>query len=242
MTDKNIGCSAAPPTCLRQLREFFRAALSHANGSLIALAALLGSVRVAPILLSYWVGRDSGPPSLALYRLVPAEIIAACMLVAVLAAEQCVRNGMRRLTAYIPAVTAAALLSGLISGPLIVFMHDPRFPVSPDHWYAGMAGIALFISADALARGGLVAFIFANRERWLTSVRHLREAELERAQIEQNLAESRLNAFESMLPLPSLIAGLEAVGSLYDRDRAHGDRQLAEFIDHLRSVTASIHI
>jgi hypothetical protein len=39
-----------------------------------------------------------------------------------------------------------------------------------------------------------------------------------------------------------LISSLEAVGSLYDRDRSGGDRQLAEVIDHLRSVTASIRI
>jgi hypothetical protein len=133
-------------------------------------------------------------------------------------------------------------VSGLISAPLIAFLHDPRFPIEPAHVYSGLAGIALFISCDALARGGLAAFIFANRERWLMSVRHLHEAELDRARVERDLAESNLNAMESMLPLAALISSLEAVGSVYDRDQDNGDRQLAEFIDHLRSITAGIHI
>jgi hypothetical protein len=241
MINMDTGLSARL-TVLPQLSRFFRAALSHATLPLIVLAALLGAVRVVPILLGYWIYGDMGPPFLALYRLVPSEIVAACMLIAVLAAEECVRNGVRRLTAYIPAVMAAALLSGLISAPLIVLLHDPRFPIMPAHRYSGTSGIALFIAADALARGGLAAFIFANRERWLMSVRHLREAELDRARIERQLAESELNAMESMLPLAALISSLEAVGSLYDRDRSGGDRQLAEVIDHLRSVTASIQI
>jgi len=39
-----------------------------------------------------------------------------------------------------------------------------------------------------------------------------------------------------------LISTLEALESLYERDRRRGDRKLAEFIDRLRSLTASIRV
>jgi len=229
-------------TSLSRLGQFLRAALSHATGPLIALAALLGSARVVPILLSYWISSGSCPPMSALFRLVPSEIVAACMLIAVLVAEQCVRNGVGRLTAYIPAVLGAALVSGVVSMPLILLIHDPFFATASTHRHPDMASIALFVSADAFARGGLVAFIFANRQRWLVSVRQLREAELDRARVERNLAQSHLSAMEAVLQPAELISTLEALESLYERDRRRGDRKLAEFIDRLRSLTASIRV
>jgi hypothetical protein len=233
---------AAQPTSLRRIGRFVRAALSHATGPLIAVAALLGSVRVMPILLSSWISGDSGQPLLALYRLVPSEIEAACMLVAVLLAEQGVRSGVRRLIAYAPAIVVASVWAGIISVPLIILMRDPTFPITSIHTLADMARIALFVAADALARGGLAAFIFSNRERWLISVRHLREAELQRARIEAELAKSHLAAMQATLQPAAIISKLEALDALYERDRCQGDYSLAEFIDLLRSLTASIHI
>jgi hypothetical protein len=234
--------SLAPLASLAQLWRFLGAALSHATASLIAVAALLGSVRVLAILLSSWIGGAGGPPLRGLYRLVPAEIAAACMLIAVLVAEQCVRHGSRRLTAYVPAVLVAALAAGLISTPLILVMHDPNFTITSAHRYPEIAAIALFFSADALARGGLAAFIFANRESWLHSVRRLRDAELARARVERNIVKSRLIARETVMQPEALLSTLEALSSLYERDRSEADRRLAEFIDRLRSVTASIPI
>jgi hypothetical protein len=232
----------APLGSLPTVWRFLRAALSHATGSLIAVAALLGSARVLPILLSYWIRGDSGPPLLALYRLVPSEIAAACMVIAILVAEQCVREGSPRLIAYVLAVAVAALVSGLISMPLILLIHDPRFPITSAHRHFDMLCIALFISTDALARGGLAAFVFANRERWLTSIRRLHEAEIERARIEKNLAESHLLALETRMRPAELISTLEALRSLYERDLCEADRRLSEFIDRLRAMTAGIRI
>jgi len=240
--NREASSSFAPLTSLAQLWRFLRAALSHATASLIAIAALLGSVRVLAILLSSWIGGAGGPPLRGLYRLVPAEIAAACMLIAVLIAEQCVRNGLRRLTAYVPAVLVAALVAGISSTPLILFTHDPSFTITSAHRYSEMAAIALFFSADALARGGLAAFIFANRERWLHSVRCLRDAELARACLERNIAKSRLIATETVMQPEALLSTLEALSSHYERDRSEADRRLAEFIDRLRSITASIPI
>ena len=236
-------CSLAPQlTSWAAVRQFLRIALSQASGALIAASALLGSIRVVPILLSSWISGDEGPQLHALYRLIPSEIEAACMLIGVLIAEQCVRQGVRRLIAYVPAVIIAAMASGLIAMPLIVLEHDPEFAIDAAHRYSAMAGVALFIAADALARGGLAAFIFSNRERWLTSIRRLRAAELERACIERDLAQSRLVAMEVRLQPAVLLSTLETLGALYECDRAQGDRSLAEFIEHLRSLTASIHV
>jgi hypothetical protein len=40
----------------------------------------------------------------------------------------------------------------------------------------------------------------------------------------------------------ALLSTLEALSSHYERDRSEADRRLAEFIDRLRSITASIPI
>jgi hypothetical protein len=236
------GGLTSQPTSIPRISRFVRAALSHATSPLIAVAALLGTIRVMPILLSSWISGDSGQPLLALYRLVPSEIEAACMLVAVLVAEQFVRNGAPRLITYAPAIVAASLSAGIISAPLIILIRDPAFPMASIPGPADMARIALFVAADALARGGLAACIYSSRERWLISVRHLREAELKRARIEGDLAKSHLAAMQATLQPAAIITKLEALDALYERDRCQGDRSLAEFIDLLRSLTTSIHI
>jgi hypothetical protein len=216
--------------------RFTRIALSHATWPLISIAALLGSARVMAILMSGWIRGDIEPVTI-LYRFVPSEITAACMLIAVLIAEQSVRNGSGRLTAYVPAVLIAAALAGLLSTPLILLMRDQGLPMVQTHRGVGAIGIALYYSTDALARGGLAAWIFAKREGFLGSLNRLRVAELESAHTERDLANARLAATEAMMQPEALIFALNAVRALYDQDRAAADDRLAGFIDHLRSVS-----
>lgn len=241
MTDIVSHLSSRPLGVSLPLVRFIREALSHASGSLIAVALLLGSARTATIILSYWV-RGGDEPLRALYRGVPSEIAAGCVLVAVLIAEQCVRNGAGRLSAYVPAVVIAAGVSGLIAAPLILLMQAHGVPMMLAYRKFGFIGTALFYSADTLARGGLAAFIFSNRERLLASIRHLRTAELKRTEIERDLANAHLLAVQATIKPETLLSTLETLRTLYERDRAEADRRLAEFIEHLRSVTVAIRV
>lgn len=223
----------------RALLRFIRVALNHASGPLIVVAALLGSARAATILLSGWIRGDVEPVT-TLYRLVPSEITAACMLVAVLMAEQCARHGARRLTAYALAVVVAAILAGLASTPLVLFMHDRGVPMGRTYIELGTLGTVLYYSADALARGGLAACIFATRESFLGSLAQLRAAQLKRAHTERDLANARFFAMEAMMQPEALVSGLNAVRTLYDGDRAAADDRLAALIEKLRLVSVQI--
>jgi hypothetical protein len=218
------------------LGGFLRAAFAHATWQLVLIAALLGAVRVIIIMVGQLLYGDSGPLE-ELHRLAPAEVTAACMLMAVLVAEQRVRNGASRFTAYVPAVTIAALVAGLIGALLIFVMSSFDVPMVHQYQKFGLLATVLYCSSDALARGGLAAFVYANREHFLTSIRQLRAAELQRAQTERDLASSRLLAVRAMIQPEALIATLKDVQSLYARDRAAADVKLADFIEHLRSVT-----
>lgn len=226
-------------TLLKRLPRFLRAALRHATGSLIAVAALLGSARVATISLSAWIGGD-GEPLKTLYRLVPSEVTAGCMLIAVLLAEQCVRNGARRLNSYLLAVIVAAAVSALLATPLIFLMHDHGIPMIRQYRKSGPLGTALYYFADALARGGLAAFVFANREKLLRSVGQLRAAGLERARTERDLAHSNLMAVQATMEPEALLSTLETVRTLYEENSSEADNRLGVFIEHLRSVTVAI--
>jgi hypothetical protein len=222
----------------RSLR-FGRAALSHASASLIVVAALLGLARTAPVYLSPLV-RGSGYPVETLYRLIPSELLAACMLIAVLLAEQFVRRGVRRLTAYLPAVAVAAMISGLICAPLILFMSKHGIPMNIPYEKFGPLGTGLFYCADALARGGLAAFVYANRESLLASMRELRSAQLDRARAERDLVSSRLVAVEAMMKPEALVSALKALRTLYEEDSSAADLKLAAFIEQLRAITLAI--
>ena len=195
----------------RGLGGFLRAAFTHATWQLVLIAALLGAVRAVIIMLGHVLYGDGGPLE-ELYRLATAEVMVACMLVAVVVAEQCVRDGASRFTAYVPAVIIAALVAGLIGASLILVMS--RFDVPMVHQYQkfGFLGTVLFCSTDALARGGLAAFVYANRERFLTSVHQLRAAELQRTQTERDLASSRLLAVQAMIQPEALAATTPTTG------------------------------
>jgi hypothetical protein len=223
----------------RALLSFIRLAIDHASGSLIAVAALLGSARAATLLLGGWIRGDI-QPSETLYRLVPSEITAACMLVAVLIAEQCVRNGARRLNVYLPAVIVAAVLTGLVSTPLILLMHHHGVPMAQSHEELGTLGTVLYYSADALARGGLAAWIFANRESFQESLGKLHAAELERAQAERDLESARFLTKEAMMQPEALISALTAVRILYEEEHIAADDRLAALIEHLRSISVQV--
>ena len=225
----------------RGIGGFLRAAFTHASWQLIVIAALLGSARAVVIMLSHMLWGDGGPLD-ELYRLAPAEVTAACMLVAVLIAEQLVRDGASRFSAYVPAVIVAALAAGLIGAPLLLVMSSHGIEMVYQYQKFGFVVTALHCSSDALARGGLAAFVYANRERFLTSIRQLRAAELQRAQTERDLASSRLLAVQAMIRPEALIATLRHVQTLYENDRAAADAKLAEFIEHLRCVTLATRV
>lgn len=224
---------------LRRTLRFVRAALGRASGPLILVAALLGSARAAAISLTNLI-RGGGAPLGTLYRLVPSEITAGCMLVAVLIAQQFVRNGARRFSAYVPAVIIAAALSGLIATPLLALMHELGVQTNMSYPRFGALGTALYYCTDALARGGLAAFIFANRESLLTSIRKLRAAELQRSRTERSLAKSHLMAVQATMEPEALLSTLEAVRALYEHSSPEADARLAAFIEHLRSVSVAI--
>jgi hypothetical protein len=226
-------------TNYRALLSFLRGAVDHANGSLIFAAALLGSARAATLLLEGWIRGDIQPLT-ALYRLVPSEITATCMVIAVLIAEQCVRNGARRLSAYLPAVIGAAALAGLVSTPLILLMRRHGVPMAQSHAEIGTLGTVLYYSTDSFARGGLAAWIFANRESFLGSLGKLQAAELARAQSERDLENARYLAKEAMMQPEALISALTAVRRLYEEDHFTADNRLAAFIEHLRTVSVQV--
>ena len=229
--------TAAPS--LRKPLQFLRAALSHASGALIVVAALLGVARAAGVVLGPWVMGD-GEPVKTLYRLLSSELLAGCMLIGVLIAEQFVRNGARRLAAYAPTVAVAAVISGLICAPVILFMNRHGVPMNTPYERFGMFGTWLYFSADGLARGGLAAFVYANRSSLLASIRELRAAELDRARTARDLANSRLAAVEAIIQPEALISTLKTLRTLYEEDDSEADLKLAAFIEQLRTITLGI--
>ncbi len=222
--------------------RFVREALSHATWKLAGIAALLVVMRWASIPLTKLL--QSQPIDLDAWMRLPVTLMmATCILVAVLCAEQAVRAGVRRLFAYLVAVLLGAATAGLFSGVSDFLMAALGFYGGDAHYLSWRSVAcansgALFITADTLVRGGLASFIYANYQRMLHAQRSLRAAEIERAEVERRVAEERLHALRARVDPDRLFEKLGQVQSLYELMPAQADRALNALIAELRAATA----
>lgn len=208
---------------LQALSRFVLDALAHCSWRLAVVAALIGLARLGPIFVAQgWSD---------LSRLLPIGLAVPSVLVAVLLAEQGVRTGARRLPAYLLAMLAASACVATIWFFIMPLLAYPWGLVSDwrERW-----SCAVFVGADTLGRGGLAAFIYANREQMLRSMRRLGTAQLEYAEAEQALAQTQLQTLQAQIDPESLLSSLRCVHSLYRTRPADADHLLDRLIEQLR--------
>ena len=224
---------------LQAMAHFIGAALSHLSWGLAAITALLGLGRLATL----WIGlllvdcwRND-----QLFRAVSVEIGAFCMLLGVLLAEQGVRSGARRLPSYVAAVVLAAICGGIVGDyARVVLCELAKVCAVADHPLSPEWRSMLFSAGDTLVRGGLAAFVYANREQMLRSMRELGAAQLERAEAENRLAQTQLQALQAQVEPDSLFDTLKGARRLYLSEPVEADRVLDALIQQLRAATQRV--
>ena len=219
-----------------------RAAFRHCTWGLVAIVALLGLARAEVMIVALWIGGNDISADFLMLRPLLGEVIAFCMLASVLIAEQWVRVGARRLLAYAIAVFTGSIGAGALCATVGVSFyhftvaHEATFPRPPISSSAMAIGMCAYFFGDALSRGGLAAYIYAKREQMLGSIRALRAAEVERAQAEQRVSQTRLRALQAQVDPQRLLDRLARIEALYGTRPAEAHRLLDTLIQELHAM------
>ena len=196
------------------------------------------------MIVALWIGGKDISADFLILRPMLGEVIAFCMLASVLIAEQWVRVGARRLPAYVIAIFAGSIGAGALCAAVGVsfhhftVVHEATFPRPPMPLGTMAMGMCAYFFGDALSRGGLAAYIYAKREQMLGSIRVLRAAEVERAQAEQRVTETRLRALQSQVDPQRLLDQLARIEALYGTQPAQAHRLLDTLIQELHAMSA----
>jgi hypothetical protein len=83
---------------------------------------------------------------------------------------------------------------------------------------------------------GLATAVYVCRSRANRGLESLRALKRERVQVEKDIAEARLAALHARIEPTDVLAKLERIEQLYDRDPPAADRMLDEFVKALRAA------
>jgi hypothetical protein len=91
------------------------------------------------------------------------------------------------------------------------------------------------VFSDTLTYGVLFILGYVDYEERERLLQRVRAAALDRAQQEQQLAQSRLAALRSEVDAAALLQTLQDVREAFEQDAAGGEQRLDELIEHLRA-------
>jgi hypothetical protein len=201
------------------------------RGLLLALllGAALGAIR--------YLGLTRPPPASFHYsNALIVSIMALFTWIAVVGADELVSRGARRVWTYPTALFIAAVSSAIsqrvVHGWLGLFTVVDQPAISVQIRGTQMLVVAL----DVLVFGGLVLLIYLNRAHAARVLRSVQNAELDRAEIERRIAESRLSAASSHVDPQLLVDDLGDIQSQYEENAPEADATLDGFIERLRAT------
>jgi hypothetical protein len=183
----------------------------------------------------------STPPSFFWSRLIIGELQALSILFAILIAEQATVRGVRQLRAYVLAMVAASVFSGVaqfqIRHSLGLYTNVDR----PGREMALRRTQMVVVGCFTLSYGLLVMLIYLDYQRRERLLRRMRTVELERARREQGLAESRIAGLRSEVDADELMAKLGDVQQLFERGAPEAERELDDLMASLRAKLSPDH-
>jgi len=200
-------------------------------GSALATLALFFA---AHFLFGPLFGVADYPPEIFVSHTVAMLCEMACLLVAMLLAEDAVRRGAPRLRTY-----ALAVVTGAAAGSLLQYAVREalglRMWMSLQRWEIAVTQPAL-IFFDVCILGGVTIFAYASIRASLEAARRTQAAELARVQAARRTLESRLQAMQARVEPQFLFNTLAQVGELYERDASRGGEMLDNLITYLRAA------
>jgi hypothetical protein len=202
-----------------------RAALQVSLLSLLYALVMLLSLTPGPFPL--------GP---VLNMVVSAQVCGFSTVLAVLLVENNAAAGSARAWRYAVAVTcgvgAGVLLYWFVSQRLIGISTIAPGPAG----YESLTTFALRHGTNALTIIGLVTAVYVCRARAARRLDTLRAMQRERVQVERDIAEARLAALQGQIEPTDVLARLERIEQLYERDPPAADRMLEQFVTVLRGA------
>ena len=170
------------------------------------------------------------------------QVVAFCLVLAVVVADRAVDEGARPRSAYAVATLASFVLAYLLRQPLILafdslvgHLGTPADQELPDvvkrhvFW-------ALFILSQGLVMNASAVLLYADRRAARKTATRLRSAELDRTRRSRLAFESRLQAMQARIEPQFLFNTLAQVERLYADDPAQAGNMLDALISYLRAA------
>ena len=161
---------------------------------------------------------------------------AFAVMLAILVADRASPPSARRVWPYLVAV-----IVGVTVGSSLMWLVSQRIVGIPTHYmlnrsYEGFDTFFYRHATYSLVACGLVAFIYVSRRWAVQRLAALRSVQLERAETEKRVLESRLSAMQARVEPEFLRETLAQVERLYESDAQAADRLLKELIVYLRAA------
>lgn len=225
--------NAQPPFVLAVVRaaSWQMLAVTQLIGVLVALARSLqqraADVGMTNHLLGY-APRVS--PHLFNSHFIVTSVGALCVMLAALAADEAMRRGTALGRAYLLSLIAASCATAVIQWLLRAWLGVD---------YASGSGMPLvrlgLVALDTALLGGLALLAYLNRQSAERMLAGVRGAELERAQMERRLIDSRLATTQAQVDPGLLLRRLGEIRDLYAAARVGADDKLELLIRELRA-------
>jgi hypothetical protein len=181
---------------------------------------------------SYWARQMPWGPQLN--GLLTMQFNGFAVLLAVLVADHASPPPLRRWWLYVLAVVIGAF----VGSSLLWFVTQRLFEIRTSYAFPEPFETYLYRhGTHAVEVCGMVTVIYVSR-RWASArLAALRAVQLERADVEKRVLESRLAAMQARVEPQFLRNTLSQVEHLYDIDAQAADRVLKELIAYLRAAT-----
>ena len=170
------------------------------------------------------------------------QVVAFCLVLAVVVADRAVDEGARPRTAYAVATLASFVLAYLLRQPVILafdslvgHLGTPADQELPDAVKRHVFW-ALFILPQGLVMNASAVFLYADRRAARKTATRLRSAELDRTRRSRLAFESRLQAMQARIEPQFLFNTLAQVERLYEDDPAQAGNMLDALISYLRAA------
>jgi hypothetical protein len=184
---------------------------------------------------SFWTRSFSWGPHLN--GIMTMQFNGFAVLLAVLVADHASPPPLRRWWLYVLAVVVGAV----VGSSLLWFVTQRLFEIRTAYAFPERFETYLYRhGTHAVEVCGMVTFIYVSR-RWASArLAALRAVQLERADVEKRVLESRLAAMQARVEPQFLRNTLAQVEHLYDIDAQAADRVLRELIAYLRAAIPQI--
>jgi hypothetical protein len=180
------------------------------------------------------------PPTFVLSGIVIDELTAISLLIALLSAQEAVRRGGQRFLAYSLALLMASVFAAIVPWyvrqwlGLQVQVDVGNFTFIERKWMN-----MIFIGLDTLIYGAFITLVYTSRLRELEYIHMARTAELERAQRERDLTQSRLAEAQARLEPEAVLSTLGHIKALYERASPDAELALDDLVRQLRTKLES---